>query len=97
MRFLTSKSADYFFSATKKHLPENQESVEPPNVDRMINAWRIVKLYEPSSDRTLRSSVLYGFTEFQNPLISTFLFTHFYGISTSFERDALIWYKMGIS
>lgn len=96
MRFFTSKIADYF-QCNKKHLPENQESVETPNVDRMINAWRIVKLYEPSSDRTLRSSVLYGFTEFQSPFISTFLFTHFYGISTSFERDALIWYKMGIS
>jgi hypothetical protein len=51
MRFFTSKSADYF-QRNKKHLPENQESVETPNVDRMINAWRIVKLYEPSSDRT---------------------------------------------
>ncbi|WP_206537159.1 hypothetical protein, partial [Lacticaseibacillus paracasei] len=80
----------------KKHLPENQESVETPNVDRMINAWRIVKLYEPSSDRTLRTSNLYVFTEFHFPVKSTFPHTQFHSLSTSFERDALIWYKSGI-
>ncbi|WP_238333700.1 hypothetical protein, partial [Lacticaseibacillus paracasei] len=56
----------------KKHLPENQESVETPNVDRMINAWRIVKLYEPSSDRTLNSITSIGFNQPQSIVLSAF-------------------------
>lgn len=97
MRFLTSKSADYFFSATKKHLPENQESVETPNVDRMINAWRIVKLYEPSSDRTLSISLSHSFQGFQILDITDFLF---HQVSLNFiqkEMERHISYILSIS